>query len=582
MNTRTIFSFSAALCATVGVEAVAQGVDNRPNILLLLADDMGYSELGCYGQQLIETPNLDRLAGSGVQFMDFHAGNAVSSPSRAVLMTGIPSGFNTIRGNAGKNFEGGGTRVPLKKSDVTMAEMLKGSGYQTAFVGKWHLDSPDDLSTWAFARGFDFASQEQWADKNSTRKFTEGMEYINGLQDSIWYDNRKWNCKDEFRTNIAFDYLDTQLDRDKPFFLFMSYRAPHAHEWYINNKELYADRGWPESERMHAAKITLLDLQIGRLLDKLEAMGELENTLIIFTSDNGPQNEGHDYDFFKSNGELKGYKRDTFEGGHRVPCIISWRGVVEEGIISDYICGGQDIMVTVADAAGVQAPPQVQGLSILPSLEEGGAPEREALYWELMDSAFSRQAVRMGRWKADRYGVESPIRLYDLSTDIGETNDISAEHPEVMAKITPLFESMREDNKYYPRYQEDILKKFLMAKSPRAEILADDPKISTGADYVKVKLRVTPSNAPERESYLIRSILFEANGLEIIRQSDAVMLDPTKKSFSYMQMVDVENLKPDVEYYVRCEVVRSEEVDDVTRGNIIDAVVVPFNFFQKK
>ncbi|MFI3302825.1 MAG: sulfatase-like hydrolase/transferase [Rikenellaceae bacterium] len=576
MNTKLILSLTAATCAVVGADAATKSVDNRPNVLLLLADDMGYSELGCYGQELIETPNLDRLAREGVQLTDFHAGNAVSSPSRAVLMTGIPSGFNIIRGNIGQNLENGGTRVPLRKSDVTMAEMLKGNGYQTAFIGKWHLGDPNDLSTWAFARGFDFASQEQWSDKNSTREFTEGMEYINGLQDSIWYDNRKWNCKDEFRTNIAFDYLDKQLDKDKPFFLFMSYRAPHAHEWYLNNKELYADRGWPENERMHAAKITLLDMQIGRLLDKLEEMGELDNTIIIFTSDNGPQNEGHDYDFFKSNGDLKGYKRDAFEGGHRVPCIINWKGKINSGLVSDYICGGQDIMPTVAEAVGVQAPPEVQGLSLLPALKGDSEPNREALYWEFMDSGFSRQAVRMGKWKADRYGVKSPIRLYDLSIDIGETNDVSAQHPDVMAKITPLFESMREENKYYPRFQENILNRFLMARSPRANIIADNPKILIEEISVKVKLKITQSNAPQSDSYIIRSMLFEERGLEIIRQSNAVVLSNNKGSFTYTQVVDVDNLKPNIEYFIRCEVVKSVDIDDITRGEIIDAIVLPF------
>lgn len=453
----------SALLTLGGLSVAAQ--EQKPNILLLLADDLGYGELGCYGQEIIETPNLDRLAAEGVKFNDFHAGNAVSSPSRAVLMTGVPSGYNTIRGNQGFEMEDGATRVPLKKSDVTMAEMLKGAGYQTAFVGKWHLEDPCDLSTWAFSRGFDFAAQEQWGDTGCKGAYKENMEYVNGLQDSLWYDKTKWDCKDEFRTQIAFDYLDNQLDKDNPFFLFMSYRAPHAHEYYINNKELYADRGWPETERMHAAKITLLDKQIGRMIDKLEEMGLMENTMVIFTSDNGPQNEGHDYDFFESNGEYRGYKRDAFEGGHRVPCIIYWKGKIEAGYTSDFLCAGQDLMPTVAEAAGVKAPKQVRGLSLMSEITKQKSPKRDKLYWEFRDSGFSRQAVRMGKWKAARYGVDSNIRLYDLDTDAGETKDVAAEYPEIMARIAPLFENMREDNRYYPRQSENVFARFVSTKA---------------------------------------------------------------------------------------------------------------------
>ncbi len=442
----------------------AQHKEGRPNILLLLADDLGYGELGSYGQELISTPNLDKLAAEGVRFTDFHAGNAVSSPSRAVLMTGIPSGHNTIRGNKGIGMPNNATRVALKETDVTMAEMLKTGDYQTAFIGKWHLGDPCDMGTWAFARGFDYAAQEQWSDNPCAGQHTEGMEYIGAMQDSIWYDNTKWDCKDEFRTKIAFDYLDNKLEKDKPFFLFMSYRAPHGHEYYINNKDLYADKGWPETERMHAAKITLLDKQIGRLIEKLEGMGLMENTLVLFTSDNGPQNEGHDYDFFKSNGDLRGYKRDTYEGGHRVPCIAYWKGKIQKGLVSDFICGGQDFVPTVAEAAGVRAPKQVQGLSLLSVMKDEKEPRRKAMYWELVDSRFSRQAVRMGNWKATRYGVDSAIRLYDLDSDLGESKDVAAEHPDVIKRIAPLFENMRSENKYFPRRGEDVFEAFCTEK----------------------------------------------------------------------------------------------------------------------
>ncbi|MFI3285865.1 MAG: sulfatase-like hydrolase/transferase [Rikenellaceae bacterium] len=460
-STKTLLSLSAAIAAGV---LTMHAEESKPNILLLLADDMGYGELGCYGGEVISTPNLDRLAAEGVRFSDFHSGNSVSSPSRAVLMTGIPSGYNTIRGNKGYQLEDGKTRVALKKEDVTMAEMLRGGGYQTAFIGKWHLEDPCDLSTWAYSRGFDFAAQEQWGDNGCKDAYTEHVEYINGLQDSLVYKYQEWESKDEFRTQIALDYLDNRYQENQPLFMFMSYRAPHAHEWYIGNKDLYADRGWSETERMHAAKITLLDQQVGRLLDKFESMGILDNTLVIFTSDNGCQNEGHDYNFFESNGDLRGYKRDAFEGGHRVPCIAYWRGKILTGDVSDFLCSAQDIMPTVAEAAGIKAPKQVQGLSLLTLLKKGKEPKRDALYWEMRDSGLSRQSVRMGDWKAVRYGMNRSIMLFDLSTDIGETKDLAAERPDIMARITPLFENMREDNPLYPRQDENLFDRFVSTK----------------------------------------------------------------------------------------------------------------------
>jgi arylsulfatase A-like enzyme len=446
----------AACSAKTSTNNQEPKTEKQPNILFLLADDLGYGELGCYGQKVITTPVLDKLAEDGMRFTNFYAGNPVCSPSRAILMTGISSSYNNVRGNGGwlPDKESFG-RITIKKTDLTIAEMLKKASYQTAFIGKWHIDDHNDLSTWAFARGFDYAIQEQWGKTDDGIVYDEQMHWINAKEDSIYYNEKEWNCKDEFRTELAFDWMDTKLDKDKPFFLFMSYRAPHAHERYIHNKEIYSDRGWPDVERRHAAKITLLDKQIGRMLKKLEDMGELENTLVLFTSDNGPNAElGHDHEFFNSNGDLKGYKRDVYEGGIRVPAMAYWKGKIKAGTVSDYIGSGQDFMSTIAEAVGIEAPAQTNGVSFLPILTGEAGTKHDFLNWEYHNRGTEahsfRQACRIGNMKGVRYGADSPTEIYDLSKDISEENNIADQHPELVKRMEKIFEEERSENIHYP------------------------------------------------------------------------------------------------------------------------------------
>ena len=431
----------------------------RPNIVLLLADDLGYNELGSYGQETIATPELDKLAQAGMRFTDFYAGNSVCSPARAVLLTGKSPGHSAIRGNAGYFGNDRWEGVSLDRDEFTLGEMMKGAGYQTAFVGKWHLDNPDDVETWATGHGFDFAAQEQWTSRFGGREFPPARLWVNGDTEYVAYDYRQYDCKDEFRTDLAFDFLDNR-NEEQPFFLFMSYRAPHSFEGPIRDKELYADRGWPEIERVHAAKITLLDKQVGRMLKKLEAMGELDNTLVLFTSDNGPHFAagGHDVEFFDSNGQLRGGKRDLHEGGIRVPLLVYWEGRVPEGVTARHISGFRDVMPTFAEVAGTEIPAQADGLSFLPLLLGAEQEKHEALTWEfqlsgwfqpLPDGGF-RQAARVGNWKGVRYGVNSETELYDLDEDISESNNLANEHPEVVKKMNDLFETSRTETAGFP------------------------------------------------------------------------------------------------------------------------------------
>lgn len=447
-----------SLFAACGSQTQTKQENKRPNILLLLADDMGYGELGCYGQEIIQTPVLDSLAEQGMRFTDFYAGNAVCSPSRAVLMTGKSSSYNTIRGNSGYYGEDQWMRVALKNSDVTMAEMLREAGYQTGFVGKWHLCAPNDLSTWAFNRGFDYAVQEQWSSRFGGEAYDEQMHWINGKQDSIYYHVNEWECKDDFRTKLAFNWLDT-INTDQPFFLFMSYRAPHGHEYTIGNNTLYQDSDWPEAERLHASKITLLDKQVGRMLAKLEEMGELDNTLIVFTSDNGAHKEGrgHSPQFFKSNGRFKGIKRDLYEGGIRVPMIACWKGKIQPSSLSNHIGSAQDLMPTFAELAGATLPEGTNGVSLLPALKGKEQTKHEFLNWEIqLDGWFQimptggfRQSARIGNWKGVRYGIDSKTELYNLETDAEEKHNVANEHPDLVKQMEEVFKN-RTENPVFP------------------------------------------------------------------------------------------------------------------------------------
>ncbi|XMO85915.1 arylsulfatase [Algibacter sp. AS12] len=424
----------------------------KPNIVLLLADDMGYGELGSYGQKEIKTPFLDSLASQGMRFTDFYAGTSVCSPSRAVLMTGIHTGHVSIRGNKGK-FEKKWGRVPLRKTEVTLAEMLKGAGYQSAMIGKWHLGVPEDMSTWAKGRGFDYAVQEQWGISAKGNEIDERVHWVNNNQDSILYDYTKYSCLDEFRTNFALDYLENKKEDDKPFFMYMSYRIPHAHEYFIKHNTLYAEKGWPEEERNHAARITMFDGQVRRLFNLLKTKGELENTIILFSSDNGPQKENHDPLFFESSGGLKGHKRDLYEGGIREPMFAYWKGKINAGTTTDHPSTFYDVMPTFAEIAGVEAPKQTDGISFLPELLNKKQAKHNHLYWEIQEGRNEkgfRQATRKGKWKAVRYGDSYKTELYDLDNDINETNDISSKYPEILEKMNAILKKESVKIEHYP------------------------------------------------------------------------------------------------------------------------------------
>ena len=438
----------------------SQKNDTRPNIVLLLSDDLGYNELGSYGQKIIKTPHIDSLAKKSMMFTDFYAGSPVCSPARAVLLTGKSSSHVSIRGNAAFIRDSVWKQIALDKNEYTLGEMFKEAGYQSAFIGKWHLDTADQPETWAFSHGFDFAAQEQWG--GSTDKYKKQGLWLNGNEELLPYDFNNHDCKDAFYTDTAFKFLEKKSN-DKPFFLFMSYRSPHSFEGPIRDTLWYSKEDWPKVEQAQAAKITLQDQQVGRLLEKLESMNELDNTIVLYTSDNGAHFNhdnvnGHQLEFFDSNGNLRGGKRDLYEGGLRVPLIAYWKNKIIPGSKTNHISGFRDVMTTFAEIIGIEKPSHNNGISFLPTLLNRKQKKHEFLNWEfqlsgsfqeLPDGGF-RQSVRIGDFKAVRYGINSNTEVYNLINDESETNDISNLHPEIVEKAEQIFLSERSDTFGFP------------------------------------------------------------------------------------------------------------------------------------
>jgi len=446
--------------AQAGQEAGSgQGRDARkPNIVLILADDLGYGDLGCYGQQRLKTPVLDRLASRGLRFTDHYAGSTVCAPSRCVLLTGLDTGHARIRGNS---------PGVMTEADLTVAEVLKRAGYATGCVGKWGVGSPpplDDPARCGFDHFYGYISMyhahnfypefilrngqkvplrnevpDQWKEADGRGVATKKVDYVPDL------------VADEA---LAF----VERNRDRPFFLYWALNVPHANNEAgkqgieVPDQGPFAGKDWPEQEKNFAAVVLRMDRDVGRLVDKLDALGLADRTLVLFTSDNGPHQEGgHSADFFDSGGPLRGKKRDLYEGGIRVPTIAYWPGTVPAGRTTGCVSGFVDYFATFADLAGAEAP-ATDGVSLVPTLT--GRPEAQKphayLYWEFHERGFS-QAVRFGMWKAVRNGYrEAPVELYDLSADLGEEHDVSAGHPDLVAKAKDLFRTARTESDAYP------------------------------------------------------------------------------------------------------------------------------------
>ncbi len=446
INRRQFLEMMGAVAGDRSLAFAAQRSLRKPNIIFILADDLGYGDLGCYGQKQMATPNLDRLAQEGVRFTQAYAGSTVCAPSRCALMTGLHMGHARIRGNA---------RFPLRPADLTVAELLKGAGYRTGLIGKWGLGEACSTGI-PNAKGFD-----EWLGYlNQQHAHNYFPEFLWENQREVFLagnmGTRKQYSHDLF-TDRALQFL--QGHRDQPFFLYLAYTIPHANNELgretgngmdVPGDAPYSGKDWPQVERNFAAMVHRLDADVGKVLEQLKKLGLDEDTIVFFSSDNGPHREGgHDPDFFDSNGPLRGIKRDLYEGGIRMPMLVRWPGKIHPGRVSDQAWAFWDFLPTAAELAGLKPPQGIDGISLLPALL--GKPQRshDYLYWEFHERGFT-QAVRLGDWKGVRPGRKRAMELYNLAEDLGERNDLAGKHPELAAKIARIMETARFDSPEWP------------------------------------------------------------------------------------------------------------------------------------
>ncbi len=482
MNATTILFPATLLLFTTCQNQKNQPAENqKPNIIYILADDLGYADLSCYGQKLFSTPNIDKLAQAGLKFTQHYSGSTVCAPSRSALMTGQHTGHTYIRGNKEWQPEG---QYPLNADAVTLAEALKDAGYTTGAFGKWGLGYPGsegDPNNQGFDEFFGYNCQRM------------GHNYY---PYHLWHNQKKVMLSGnegkktgQYGPDVIHEQALKFLEENKgrPFFMYYPSIIPHAEllapEKYmekhrgkyepekqyigVDNGENYRLGPYgsqPEAHAAFAAMVNILDDQVGEIVAKIEELGIMENTLILFTSDNGPHLEGGaDPDYFNSNGNFKGYKRDLYEGGIRVPMIAVWKGKIEPGTETDHTSAFWDVFPTLAELTGAAVPQNIDGISFLPVLtgNESQQKNHNYLYWEFHEQG-GKKALRKGNWKLINNNVFNPekttVELYDIANDPGEEKNVAKEHPDIVKELTSIMKTARTESDIFPFEAKTVIK----------------------------------------------------------------------------------------------------------------------------
>ncbi|MDR2040182.1 MAG: arylsulfatase [Bacteroidales bacterium] len=468
----TIFSYiGIGICSVFTTGCRQEKTPEQPNIIYILADDLGYGDLGCYGQKYIRTPNIDKLAKEGMLFTRHYAGCTVSAPSRSSLVTGLHTGHTPIRGNKEHQPEG---QYPQPGDTYTIAKMLKENGYATGCFGKWGLGYP----------GSEGAPENQGFDEffgYNCQRIAHNYYpyYLWHNKDTVWLKGNRGTGKEDYSQDIIQEEILKFIihHKDEPFFAFLTYVIPHAElvnpedsimQTYedkfpekpyngVDSGPSYKNGGYgstPHPKADFAAMITRLDAYVGEIIDLLKKEGLDKNTIIMFTSDNGPHREGGaDPDFFNSYGPLRGVKRDLYEGGIRVPFVAWYPGKIKAGSVSDHVSAFWDVMPTIAELSGSDIRNHTDGISFLPTLfGKGKQKKHEYLYWEFHEQG-GKIAVQKGNWKAIWLNVNRPektsIELYDLSKDIHEDHDLAQRHPELISELGRIIPQAHTDSEVF-------------------------------------------------------------------------------------------------------------------------------------
>ncbi|MHC4573335.1 MAG: sulfatase-like hydrolase/transferase [Planctomycetota bacterium] len=439
----------------MGRSAHPVGKNRRPNIIFIMADDLGYGDLGCYGQKLTKTPRVDQMAAEGMRFTQCYAGACVCAPSRSVLMTGQHTGHTRVRenkcvtGGVKDEITGGGCRLPLRPEDITVAEVLKQAGYATGITGKWGLGDPGTTGV-PTRQGFD----EWFGYLNQNHAVFYYTDYLWRNEEKVTLEANKNGKRRQYThdlfTDFALDFV--RRHRDEPFFLYVAYTIPHFNV-EVPDTEPYTDKPWPEKAKIFAAMVTRMDRDVGRILDLLGELGIDGNTIVFFCSDNGAAGNGGP--MFNSNGPLKGGKGGFHEGGIRTPMVVRWPGKVPAGKVSDAQWYYADVMPTLAELAGVKPPANIDGISVLPALlgrKQHNLSDR-FMYWESPPPGL-HQVVRWRDWKARRRKPDQLLELYNLAEDLREERNVADQYPDVVAVFEKYLKTARAESPNWPMESE--------------------------------------------------------------------------------------------------------------------------------